>query len=95
VKRDRAILGNFLDATIVVPLGTETARNYARTRLALKRKGRPIPMNDVWIAAQYLEYGWVLVTEIIPNPHRGESSVGLLARILKQAGVSWEEWLGQ
>lgn len=36
---------------------------YAQTRLALKRKGRPIPMNDVWIAAQCLEQGWVLVTD--------------------------------
>jgi predicted RNA binding protein YcfA (HicA-like mRNA interferase family) len=34
-------------------------------------------------------------TLIIPNPHRGEISVGLLARILKQAGVSREEWLGE
>jgi tRNA(fMet)-specific endonuclease VapC len=36
---------------------------YAQTRLALKRKGRPIPMNDVWIAAQCLEHDWVLVTD--------------------------------
>lgn len=53
----------FISACIVVPLGTETARNYASARLALKRKGRPIPMNDVWIAAQCLEYEWVLVTD--------------------------------
>jgi tRNA(fMet)-specific endonuclease VapC len=26
-------------------------REYARIRLALKNKGRPIPENDVWIAA--------------------------------------------
>jgi tRNA(fMet)-specific endonuclease VapC len=32
-------------------------------RLALKRKRRLIPMNDVWIAAQCLERGWVLVTD--------------------------------
>jgi len=57
------VAGEFISVCIVVPLGTETARNYARTRLALKRKGRPIPMNDVWIAAQCLEYGWVLVTD--------------------------------
>ena len=30
---------------------------------ALKKKGRPIPMNDVWIAAHCLERGWVLVTD--------------------------------
>ncbi|RKY05584.1 hypothetical protein DRP77_00570 [Candidatus Poribacteria bacterium] len=30
---------------------------------------------------------------VIPNPHGGEISVGLLRRILKRAGVSVEEWL--
>lgn len=29
---------------------------------------------------------------IIPNPHRGDISVDLLTRLLKQAGVSREEW---
>lgn len=29
---------------------------------------------------------------ILPNPHRGDISVDLLTRILKQAGVSREEW---
>lgn len=29
----------------------------------------------------------------IPNPHPGDISVDLLARILKQAGVSRTEWL--
>jgi predicted RNA binding protein YcfA (HicA-like mRNA interferase family) len=28
----------------------------------------------------------------IPNPHQGDISVGLLNRILKQSGVSREEW---
>lgn len=53
----------FIEACVVVQLGRETAEVYAQTRLALKRKGRPIPMNDVWIAAQCLEHGWVLVTD--------------------------------
>ncbi|MBK1988015.1 type II toxin-antitoxin system HicA family toxin [Sphaerospermopsis aphanizomenoides BCCUSP55] len=34
------------------------------------------------------------VTVIIPNPHEGDISVGLLSRLLRQAGVSREEWLG-
>lgn len=53
----------FISVCVVVPLERETAAIYAPTRLALKRKGRPIPMNDVWIAAQCLEHGWVLVTD--------------------------------
>lgn len=34
------------------------------------------------------------VTVLIPNDHHEALSVGLLARILRQAGVSREEWLG-
>ena len=29
---------------------------------------------------------------ILPNPHRGDIRIGLLSRILKQAGISREEW---
>ncbi len=53
----------FIEICETVPLGRETAAVYARTRLSLKRKGRPIPMNDVWIAAQCLEHSWLLVTD--------------------------------
>jgi len=35
----------FIEACVVISLGRETATTYARTRLALKRKGRLIPMN--------------------------------------------------
>ena len=35
------------------------------------------------------------VTLIIPNPHEGDISVGLLKRLLRQAGVSRKEWLGE
>ncbi len=33
------------------------------------------------------------VTVIIPNRHEGDIGVGLLSRLLRQAGVSREEWL--
>jgi predicted RNA binding protein YcfA (HicA-like mRNA interferase family) len=32
------------------------------------------------------------ITVRVPNPHRGDLSVNLLVRILRQAGVSREEW---
>ena len=53
----------FIAACVVLPLEQETAVIYAQTRFALKRKGRPIPTNDIWIAAQCLQQGWVLVTD--------------------------------
>lgn len=38
-----------------VRLGTTEV--YARLRLGLRRKGRPIPENDLWIAALSVEHG--------------------------------------
>lgn len=35
------------------------------------------------------------LTLIIPNVHEGDIGVGLLIRLLRQAGVSREEWLGE
>ena len=32
------------------------------------------------------------VSVMIPNPHRGDIAIGLLARVLKQAGVKRAEW---
>jgi len=53
----------FIDTCPVIPMGRETATTYSRTRCALKRKGRPIPDNDIWVAAQCLEHGWILATD--------------------------------
>jgi tRNA(fMet)-specific endonuclease VapC len=53
----------FISACTVESLGKDAAILYAQTRLQLKRKGRPIPMNDIWIVAQCLERGWILVTD--------------------------------
>ena len=35
------------------------------------------------------------LTVIIPNPHEGDIGVGLLSRLLRQADVGRDEWLGQ
>ncbi|MCW5880214.1 MAG: type II toxin-antitoxin system HicA family toxin [Anaerolineae bacterium] len=32
------------------------------------------------------------ITVIVPDPHRGDISKALLARLLRQAGISREEW---
>ena len=41
----------------LVELGWSTADWYSRVLQELRRKGRPIPTNDVWIASQALEVG--------------------------------------
>lgn len=40
----------------------QTARQYARISQQLRRKGRPIPQNDMWIAALAIQHGLTLVT---------------------------------
>ncbi|MCF3569056.1 type II toxin-antitoxin system VapC family toxin [Planktothrix agardhii 1806] len=52
----------FIDACVVLPMGRKTAEIYAQTRLKLKQKGKPIPENDIWIAAQCIENNWILAT---------------------------------
>lgn len=39
-----------------------TANFYSDIRLALKKKGRPIPENDIWIAAVAQQHNLTLVT---------------------------------
>lgn len=40
----------------------EVSRHYGHIYARLRRSGRPIPINDVWIAATTLEWGGELVT---------------------------------
>ena len=44
-------LQRMLDRCTVLNIDVETARHYAAIRLELKSGGKPIPANDVWIAA--------------------------------------------
>jgi hypothetical protein len=39
---------------------------------------------------EFMERGDVRL--ILPNPHRGDISAGLLARLLREAGIPREEW---
>lgn len=63
-KENRNILGKFLKKPSVITLNAsiETAQLFGIIKDILKQAGRPIPINDVWIAAHALESGAVLVT---------------------------------
>ena len=45
-----------------VPITDATAEVYAKVFNALKARGRPIPQNDMWIAASALEHGADILT---------------------------------
>jgi tRNA(fMet)-specific endonuclease VapC len=46
----------------ILPIGEVTSQFYADVRFGLKRIGKPIPENDVWIAAICLEHRISLAT---------------------------------
>lgn len=54
-SRRRADYENWLNelvaATRVLPVDEETSTHYALIRAELKKAGKPIPSNDLWIAA--------------------------------------------
>jgi tRNA(fMet)-specific endonuclease VapC len=52
-------LDEFLDSPFVrlLPVTFVTAERFGRVAAALRRKGTPIPTNDIWIAAHALESG--------------------------------------
>jgi predicted nucleic acid-binding protein len=60
--RNREELRRFLavDSVQVIPLGLDTADSYALLYRNLRQQGRPIPSNDLWIAASCLEHGALL-----------------------------------
>ncbi len=61
---NRAVLAKFLDSPRVelLTLTATTADSYALVYCSLRRKGQPIPSNDLWIAASALEHGAALLT---------------------------------
>ena len=64
LEQNLAELRSFLDRPYVsfVPVGPVTADRYSRIMASLRAKGRPIPTNDVWIAAHAMETGADLVS---------------------------------
>jgi predicted nucleic acid-binding protein len=63
-QENRALLDEFLDEIFVAVLPTTlaVARRYGEIFAGLRRRGTPIPVNDIWIAAATLDCGGHLLT---------------------------------
>jgi tRNA(fMet)-specific endonuclease VapC len=57
-----ARIEQFAASIQVLSCDAATAQIYGRTRDKLRSKGRPIPENDIWIAAVALQHGLPLAT---------------------------------
>ena len=64
MQENRAQLDRIMSEPFVhwVSISLVTADRFGRIMTALRRKGRPVPTNDVWIAAQAMETGAELLS---------------------------------
>ena len=78
-EQNMRMLRRFLDhdAVEIAPLGEVTADRYSRIVMQLKKDGNPIPINDVWIAAQAMEHG----AELLTSDRHFEQVAGLATTI--------------
>jgi tRNA(fMet)-specific endonuclease VapC len=53
---------DFASASAVLTCDATTAWHYGGIKDALRRKGRPIPENDIWIAAVASQHGLTVVS---------------------------------
>lgn len=58
--RNRKELSEFLSSprVYILMIDTETTEFYARIFSQLRKKGQPIPTNDLWLAATALQHGY-------------------------------------
>jgi tRNA(fMet)-specific endonuclease VapC len=78
-SRHRASYENWLQewisSVIVLDIDEETSQSYATLGLELRRKGRPIPTNDLWIAALCRQHALPIVSrdqhfDLVPGIRR-------------------------
>ena len=78
-SRHRAIYQNWLrewiSAVVVLDIDEETTLSYAAIGLELKKKGKPIPTNDLWIAAACRQHSLPLLSrdkhfDLVSGLHR-------------------------
>lgn len=62
VRQNVARIETLKRATTVLGCDGATAAQYGQTRQRLRRKGKPLPENDIWIAAVALQHELTLVT---------------------------------
>lgn len=62
IEENTQRLVEFFRDAVSVPCDDGTARMYGEVKLSLRKKGRPIPDNDIWIAASAIQHSLTLVT---------------------------------
>jgi tRNA(fMet)-specific endonuclease VapC len=61
VEENRRAVTTFIANRIVLKVDADTADVYGQVKQQLRAKGRPIPENDIWIAALAIQYDLILI----------------------------------
>jgi tRNA(fMet)-specific endonuclease VapC len=64
INKDKHLLKliSFLELCIVLNIDQTTAKLFGEISADLFKKGKPIPTNDIWIAATIIQYDLVLIS---------------------------------
>jgi tRNA(fMet)-specific endonuclease VapC len=62
VEANTKRVNEFAAENVILGCDVETAKWYGEIKDGLRKKGRPIPENDVWVAALALQYDLTLVS---------------------------------
>lgn len=62
-KKNLERLEKFRKEIGILECGDETAKIYGEIKYELKKKGRPIPENDIWIGAIAIQYKLTLASK--------------------------------
>ncbi len=62
VKKNLSRLEDFASCSAVLPCDIDTASIYGMIKKGLLEKGKPIPENDIWIAAVAYQHGLTVIS---------------------------------
>lgn len=62
ISENLAIVDEFANQNTILDCNVDTSREYGIIKEQLRRKGKPIPENDIWLAAIARQYNVVLIT---------------------------------
>jgi tRNA(fMet)-specific endonuclease VapC len=62
VGANLARINELVGSSTILVCDAETAQQYGEVKNNLRLKGRPLPENDIWIAALSLQHDLILVT---------------------------------
>lgn len=62
IEANLARIDELVADSTILECNAETARQYGGVKNKLRLKGRPLPENDVWIAALAIQHDLILVT---------------------------------